>query len=106
MSSEVMATAVPTDNAMSSNVAREMRVPRDVPPRLGLLVAVTAGVKVGLTGLVQVRRNARPHHFDAGGDRSGRALLGLRQSERSRPRVGLLVPDGQPAGAFRQSRER
>src|SRR3954462_8529445 len=98
MRKNVTATAMPTDKAMSRRVAREMRVPRDTLRRLGLVVAVTAGAEVGLTGLVQVRRDAGPHGWDGSGDRQGRRLqclrrLSLRQREGDRPRVGLLVPD-------------
>src|SRR5258708_19708292 len=107
-SSEVTRTEAPTDRAINSEVTRKIRVPREslsprsargpASARSALAVGVTVGV--GVAGLVQMSGELRPQHDEARGHR--RSVLGEGQAQLERPGVGLLLPHGQLAPAFRQ----
>src|SRR6202158_6350776 len=90
-SSEGTATEAPTERAISSEVTRKIRVPSDRfrrPPVLS--IEVTAGV--GLAGLVEMRKQLRPHHDEP---RLDLLRAGLHRQRHLRgPGLGLLVPDG------------
>src|SRR5262245_53153563 len=94
---EVTATASPTARTTRSEETRKIRVASDSERRrrAGLVaVLVTAGGEVGLAVLVEVRRDLGVGDLDAGRDRR-RAGHG----QGGGPGIGLLVPDGELAGA-------